>query len=626
MEKFLIIDGNSIAFRAYYAMPYLTNPSGEPSGAVFGFANILIKLLTELKPNYVAVAFDHARETFRNKIFAEYKGTRKETPSDLILQFPKIKDMLTCMGIQVFESGGIEADDIIGTLSLKSGGTFNILLSGDRDLLQLVSDHTNVYLTKKGVTDILKVDLDVLREEFGLLPYQVIELKSLMGDASDNIPGVKGVGEKTAKDLISKYSCLENVYENLDEIKGKLREKLELSRSDAYMSKTLATIKRDCDIDFDISKCKFSLPFSNKAFEFFKNYGFSSIVKKTELFALQPTENSINVEKSVVSTTDELKEILQKIGDFFAINLKKCEFSIDFSKIYVLKDKIDLFGGGVNIEDFCAILKPIFEDEKIEKITCDSKFDIKFLSKLNINLTNYFDLSIAKYLCAPGAVKFADTQVNMYKKESEKLKAELSEKALDGVYKNIELPLTKVLDSMENEGFKIDEKVLKETNEKITQELEVLENEIYNLAGEKFNINSPKQVSFILFDKLAIQSYNNKKGSTNINILSELAVEHEIAQKIIDYRKLAKLKNTYLDVYMSILSTSGDIIHTVFSQTLTTTGRLSSSEPNLQNIPKRTDVGRQIRQIFVSKFEGGKIISADYNQIELRLLAHMSGE
>ncbi len=624
MKKFLIVDGNSLANRAFYAMPYLSNIKAQPSGALFGFANILIKLITEKKPDYIAVCFDHARKTFRNDLYAEYKATRKETPPDLLKQFPAIKEMLEKMHIKIFEQEGIEADDLIGTLA-KHSQNENILLSGDRDLLQLVDNNTTVWLTKKGVTEIEVMDTPAIKEKYNLSPSGIIDLKALMGDSSDNIPGVSGVGEKTALSLLDSYGDLDGIYENLDKIQGKLKEKLENSKENAYLSKQLATIKTDCDIDFDISKCEYVFPFSNEVREFFEYWNFNSFTKREDLFDEEKLPKR-DVEFVLVNSLNKIDELKKEISDKFAYSISELMFSPNPNKVFYLDKNPDLFTSFIDLNEVLRKLKSVFEDDDVEKITLSSKDDMKILKRLNIRLSNFFDLEIARYVC------FTQVSNSLSKNPSDffDLKTEfenlIKEKDVEFIYHNIEIPLVEVLSEMEEKGFKIDESILDEIDGKISAEIKELEGEIYKIAGEKFNINSPKQVAHILFDKLEIVPYNNKKRSTSFAILDDLRFDHEIVNLIIHYRKVFKLKSTYINVYKEICQTRGNVIHTVFNQTLTNTGRLSSSEPNMQNIPTRDEEGKNLRKIFISKFEDGLILSADYNQIELRLLANMAQE
>ena len=624
MDKLLIVDGNSIANRAFYALPFLSNHNGQPSGAVFGFANILIKIIGELSPTHLVIAFDHARKTFRNEIYPEYKMQRKSTPEELISQFPLIKQMLSAMKIKTIEESGIEADDIIGSIS-KSCDCTKIILSGDRDLLQLIDDNTSVWLTKKGVSEVDKVDKDKIKEEFEITPEQVIELKALMGDTSDNIPGVSGVGEKTAKALILEYGSLDNVYKNIESIRPKLQEKLVNDKEIAYISKTLATIKTDCDINFNLEECKIVYPLPISAYNFFKEMDFTSLVRNKLLFSEETTDESTNnVTERVKLTKENLDKLNSLKSDYFCYNLSDMEFIID-GTIYYLDKVIDMFSDGLDVDEVILSLKPIFENDKALKITASAKQDMHLLCKYGIKLNNYFDLAVGDYIINAGLKQASNFSLEDYLDKYNSLKKQISENKLDFIYEDIEKPLIEILFNMERDGFRVNRERLFELDKEYSEKLEKLTKEIYSEAGEEFNINSPKQVAHILFDKLGIKSYNNKKQSTKAGILEELR-HIPLVDNILTYRKFAKLKNTYIDVYEKLTSESGDVIHTTFNQTLTSTGRLSSSEPNLQNIPTRDDYGKNLRKIFVSKFGGGKIISADYNQIELRLLADMSGE
>ncbi len=623
MSKTLLVDGNSIANRAFYALPFLSNSEGKPSGAVFGFANILIKILLEEKPDNIVVAFDHARKTFRNEIYSQYKMQRKQTPPELISQFKDIKEMLKSLDIIFVEKEGIEADDIIGTLSKTFSGDI-IILSGDRDLFQLIDDNTTVWLTKKGVSEVDKVDEKRLAELYSLSPWQVVEIKGLMGDQSDNIPGVKGIGEKTAFSLLEEFRSIDNLYAHIDTVPNKYKNKLLQGRDDAYMSKTLATIKRDCDIEINQDECKLKFPFDSKAYAFFKEWNFTSILKNKDYFNFD-IKHTENKSKRVLMNNDIIKKIKDSDLKEFCYNLNTLEFAYK-NDIYYLEKNYTLFDETVSIEDVLHQFKDIFENQNILKITYSSKSDMHCLKKYGISLNNYFDISLAEYLVMAGNKNNASApSVNEYPHEKKRLEAAIKEKGLDYVYNNIEFPLTSVLFEMEENGFKINEEKLDEIAHEFEEKLNQLKEEIFLLANEEFNINSPKQVANILFEKLGIQTYNNKKLSTRAGVLDELKYI-PIVDKILTYRKYSKLINTYVRVYKQICEDSGDIIHTTFNQTLTSTGRLSSSEPNLQNIPTRDDEGRILRKIFVSKFDNGSIISADYNQIELRLMADMSGE
>ncbi len=624
MKKIIVVDGNSLANRAFYAMPYLSNRQKEPSGAVFGFANLLVKLISTTRPDYIAVAFDHARKTFRNEIYADYKAKRKETPPDLVAQFPVIKKMLDVMGIKIFEKAGIEADDIIGTIS-RNSGIENILVSGDRDLLQLINDTTSVWLTRKGVTETELFDKNNLQEKFGVTAQGVVELKALMGDQSDNIPGIAGVGEKTALSLIQEYGSLDVVYENISKISGKLQEKLSNGKNDAYMSKQLATIKTDCEIGFDLKDCEYVYPFSQEVRDFFDDWDFRSLVSRQDIFGQYVKEKSETV-KICLENKQALLSFKEKIKDVLCYNLENMEFSTKDGENYFIQKEINLFSNTLDLKDVLLEFKDVFEDKNILKITNSSKQDIKILKDLNIQLNNFFDLEIARYVLFAGLPKAPLLKVEEFVKNKDILLKQMHDEGVFEIYNEIEIPLVKILADMEEEGFKINESELDVLQQKYDSELSSLSQQIYALAGETFNINSPKQVANILFDKLGLKSFNNKKQSTNFAVLDEMRWQHEIVELIISHRKLSKLVSTYINVYKRICDASGPVVHTVFNQTLTSTGRLSSSEPNMQNIPTRNEEGRNLRKIFISKYDDGRIISADYNQIELRLLANMAQE
>ncbi len=624
MDKILIIDGNSLANRAFYALPFLSDPSGRPTGAVYGFVNILVKIISEDKPKGIIVAFDHARKTFRNDLYEAYKGTRKPMPEELRTQFPLIKDLLTKMNITIIEKEGIEADDIIGTAAKTLEGE-KVILSGDRDLLQLIDPKTEVWLTMKGVSVVNKLTERELKTQFHLSPRQVIDLKALMGDTSDNIPGVKGIGEKTAIKLLEDFSSLDGIYANIDKISGKLKEKLESDKDMAYLSQKLATIVTNADIQEELKKTSFTFPFPVSVQKDFKAFGFGSLLKREDLFGstiLTEDKKMISIESPTI-----LNAFISSIKNEFSYNLSSMQFSVKGGEIYCLDLKYDMFSNSLTPDDVVLALKPYFENPNITKITKAAKADMHTLKKYGIILENFFDLKLASYLIHAGENTNVDLEnTDEYFALKEQFEEKLERLELKNLYFELELPLSKVLFEMEENGFKIDENSLKEIDEQFTQKLEELKKQILELAGEEFNINSPKQVAHILFDKLGLTSYGNKKNSTGIDVLNDLKYSHPIVENIIQYRKYQKLKSTYIDVYERLCAEKGNIIHTSFNQALTNTGRLSSSDPNLQNIPTNDEEGKVLRKIFVSKFEGGSLISADYNQIELRLLADMSNE
>lgn len=623
-DKFLIVDGNSLAYRAYYAMPFLTSPEGTNTGAVFGFFNMLLKAIEDNTPNYIAVAFDFSKHTFRTEIFKDYKGTRQETPPELREQFPIIKELLKKLKIAVFEMENIEADDIIGTLAKSSKTTKNLILSGDRDLLQLIDTNTEVLLTKHGTTSTKSMTLESLKEEMHITPSQVVDLKALMGDNSDNIPGVKGVGPKTAQDLIEAYGTLENVYKHIDELKGSLKEKLIKDKEMAFLSYTLAKIKTDVELDFKLENLKLHYPFDVSIKEDFKRFGFGMFLKRNIYAEVKEAEEKSQSKNIEIDSLEILENL--ELSNTFAFNFNgNIEFSTNSDTIYTLKKNFDLFSKSIETNDVILKLKNVLEDDNILKLTSDLKQELHLLKNLGIEVKNVFDLKLGAYLI--GGSKNITTSTNTYFELYEDIKTKLKNLDLEKLYYNIELPLLYVLYDMESAGFKINSKELLELSDKYTKELSELENSIQELAGEQFNVKSPKQLASILFDKLGLKAkFFHKKNSTNIDVLNELASEHPIVPLIIRYRKIQKLHSTYIEPYIELVKNSGDIIHTVFNQTLTATGRLSSSEPNLQNIPVRDDEGKLLRKLFISRFDGGNIISADYNQIELRLLAHYSGD
>lgn len=631
MEKFVIIDGNSLINRAFYGLPPLKSLSGKQCGAVYGFVNMMMSVITQEKPKYLVCVFDAGKHTFRHDMYTEYKGTREGMPEDLHEQLLTLKELLKAMGIEILEIPEIEADDIIGSLTRKFNEEF-MLISGDKDLLQLINDNVTVWLTQKGISSVLKVDRKVLKEEFNIEPYQVIELKAIMGDASDNIPGVSGIGKVGAHKLIEEYGDLDNVYKNLENIKGSTRTKLENDKDMAYLSKKLATIKLDVPLDVKIEDCEYTLPFSEEAVEIMTELGFKSILNRKEYFT-KPVERApeINIHADIVEidSMDEFNTMLNKLGDSFAVNNEN--MSLNFAcndKEYVLYTSGEIFTKNLDK------LKEIFSSTK-QKICFDAKNLMHYLSDFGIELNNYLDISIAIYIAneMDAEIKLDDAlKLNNIITEAKtlalyKLKEIYINKLINNfqlkLYSDIELPLVKVLYDMEETGIKIDVQAIKTLSASYHEELNEVEKNIYNLAGEEFNINSPKQLQSILFDKLKIEY--NKKKSTSIEVLNEIMDKHEIVPQIMRYRKIAKLISTYLDGMLNYVSEDGKI-HTTYMQRTTSTGRLSSREPNLQNLPIRDDEGRALRKMFMSAHSDGCIVSADYNQIELRLIANFSGD
>ena len=632
MEKFVVIDGNSLVNRAFYGLPMLRSITGKPCNAVYGFINIMLNLVAKEKPTHLVCVFDAGKHTFRHDMYADYKGKRDHMPEDLAEQMPMLKELLNAMQIKIIEIPEIEADDIIGSISRKFDAEF-ILLSGDKDLLQLINDNTSVWLTQKGVSQVNKVDEKMLLDEFKLKPYQIIELKSIMGDSSDNIPGVPGIGEKGARDLLSQFDNLDNIYANFDSVPKKYQTKLLNGKESAYLSHKLATIKLDVDIPFGMDDCKIKLPFNDKVYMLMRELDFKSILTRKELFKGKPKEEEPTVDAELkvnlieIETQQQFDEMFNVFKDSIAINYDNFAFYISTDNAeYCIYKTSDVFHKNLQrIADLMA-------GEK-QKICFDAKATMHEFDEFNISVSNYFDVSIAIYIAneMDAEIKFEDSlKLNGIVSQNKafplfKLKEIYITKLIKNgqlkLFSDVELPLVKVLFEMEKAGIKIDANAIKELSANYHVELDDVTNDIYTLAGEKFNINSPKQLQTILFDKLAIE-YKGKL-STSIEVLNEIVNKHPIVEKIIRYRKVSKLISTYLDGMLDFVKSDGKI-HTTFMQRTTSTGRLSSREPNLQNLPIRDDEGRALRRMFASSFENGTMISADYNQIELRLIANFS--
>lgn len=640
MDKFVIIDGNNLMFRAFYALPQLSNFEGEISNAVFGFTNMLTKVIKEINPKYIAVAFDISKKNFRHEKFAEYKGTRKPTPSELISQFPIAKDMLKKMNICVVEEEGLEADDLIGCLS-RQFDTENIIVSADRDSFQLINKNTSVMCPIKGITETTMVTVDNIEEFYGVKATQVVDLKSLMGDSSDNIPGVPGVGEKSAKNFIQTYGSLDNLYKNIDKITGKMKDKLINGKEMAYLSYDLATIVTDKKLNYDLSDFEYDFPFNSEVLDLFKRYQFNSLIRRTELFSDKQQLKEENVEIVTIDTIAKLQALIAdlKKSDEINIYFDKNSTNIYLDKEYQVCCGEDLLSFGLDYNHFLNEIKIILEDKNIKKNVFDAKHLKHYLQNFGIKLENVqFDCLIARYLInsiAKPVVSLEDVMTECgidskclgyaIKLIKEIYYAKLEKMDLLHLYYDIEMPLMELLFDMENQGFKVDKSELQNLEIKYREEINKIENEIYECATFKFNISSPKQLGEVLFDKLQLNITSNKKKSTSIEVLNEIVDKHPIVALIIRYRTITKLYNTYILGFLNLLD-SNDKIHTIFNQTLTSTGRLSSSEPNLQNIPVRTEEGRGLRKVFVPTHKDGFIVSADYSQIELRLLASFSGD
>lgn len=632
MEKFVIIDGNSLINRAFYGLPMLRSLSGKPCNAVYGFINMMLNIITKHRPKYFVVVFDAGKHTFRHNMYAEYKGGRDKMPEDLAEQLPMLKEVLVSMGIKILEKPEIEADDIIGTLTRKFDEEF-ILVSGDKDLLQLINSNTTVWLTQKGISSVKEVDIPMLKSEFGLEPYQVIELKALMGDSSDNIPGVPGVGKVTADKLISDYANVDNIYAHINEIKGSLKTKLENNKELCYLSKQLATIKLDVELDCTLEDCEYRLPFGQTTYELLRELDFRSILNRKELFSYEKKQEvvAVNLNPEIVEIESgvDFADMVSKIGNSFSI----CSQDLCFS-FGVGDTEYILYKNGETFNNSLLEFKDIMEDNTKQKVCFDCKELMHEMDNYNISINNYFDASIAIYVANEmdaeislmDALKLNEITTEAYAQAILKLKELYMSKLINNLglklYSQIELPLVEVLYDMEKTGIAVDVEQIKSLSRSYHDELNQVQNKIWDLVGIEFNINSPKQLQEILFDKLNL-SYKGKK-STSIDVLNAIADQHEAVGLIIRYRKINKMISTYLDGMLQCVN--GNKIHTTFMQRTTSTGRLSSREPNLQNLPIRDDEGKALRKMFKSSFDGGTLVSADYNQIELRLIANFSGD
>lgn len=644
MDKLVLIDGNSLLNRAFYATPVFTTKNGTPTNAIFGFSKFLFKILQDVKPEYMVVAFDLKAPTFRHKMYDGYKATRKPMPEELAVQLEPLKNLLNAMNIAICQQEGVEADDILGTLS-KKFDVHSYVYTGDRDSYQLVDGRTDVYYTKRGVTDLLRLTIDNFKAETGLNPPQIIDLKALQGDKSDNIPGVPGIGEKTAMDLLLNYTDLDGIYENIDKIKGATRDKLLNNKELAYLSYTLATIDRDCNLDIKLENCKAPVKFSGEVKRLFADFEFKSFMGLDiyEDGAETAVSAEITYPEKIVCTNSE--QILQTIknNNVFSVVLGdgNAEIYVDGKQFSVSAVSEDLLNTNViNYGDFIKIIKTIYTEQKNKVIAFDFKSQLHVLNGLNIEANCGFeDLALAKYLCDYNAAglnlkdlceyclydyNYSAFAVNeIFNKYYAQLKAENTV----SLYEEIEKPLVLVLFEMEKTGVKVGLEGLNELSAHYQKLIEEYKNKIYEGCGKEFNINSPMQLGEVLFEKLGIAEVKKKKTgkySTAAEVLEKLANKYPVVNDILKFRLYQKLNSTYIEGFRPLIDKKSGIVHTTFHQTQTSTGRLSSSNPNLQNIPIREDEGRELRKIFVAR-EGNVFIDADYSQIELRLLAHFSG-
>ena len=674
MEKrLIIIDGNSIINRAFYALPDMSNSEGLKTNAIFGFVRMMFKIIEDYQPTHMSVAFDKKAPTFRHKQYADYKAGRKKMPDELAQQLQPLKDLLDKFNINRLELEGYEADDLIGTVArLGEENDFKVyIVTGDKDAIQLASHKTTTLITKKGVGEVEEYNYDSVLERYEMTPTQFIDLKGLMGDKSDNIPGVPGVGEKTGIKLLKQYSTIENLIEHTDELKGSIKKKIEENKDLALMSKELATIITNVPIEVKLEDLEYGDYNKDDVVEKFKEFGFTSLI--TKLLDIEGGETTIkeeidlkiehldNVEDFIKKAEENKKVIIDVIGKEGNILDKRVLYvflSLDGNEIYYVN------------EDELPQIKTLLSNPEIKKHGYDLKEDYILLKPYEIELNSMdFDITIAEYLidsksstsyeCSAIAMKYLTRKIKSKedllgkgakaKKFDEiefdelsayigdilntvngvypKMEENLKETEMDGLFYHVEMPLVEVLGSMEYIGMKVDKDQLNELKEKFTTIINELENEIFELAGEPFNINSPKQLGVVLFEKLGLPVIKKTKTgySTNAEVLEKLRDKHEIIDKITEYRQIVKLNSTYVEGLLKIINPKTGRIHSSFNQTITTTGRISSTEPNMQNIPVKTEMGRDIRKVFVAD-ENCKLVDADYSQVELRVLAHMSGD
>ncbi|MBG9453584.1 DNA polymerase I [Lysinibacillus sphaericus] len=662
-DKLLLLDGNSLAYRAFFALPLLTNDSGIHTNAVYGFTTMLQRILEEEQPTKILVAFDAGKTTFRHETFTEYKGGRQKTPPELSEQFPYIRKLIDAYGIKRYELELYEADDIIGTLATEASTQDMdvIVVSGDRDLTQLATEQVTVYITKKGITEIEKNTPAFIAEKYGLTPGQIIDMKGLMGDSSDNIPGVPGVGEKTAVKLLKEHGSVESLYAAMDTVKAsKMKEKLVANEEQALMSKKLATIFTKAPIDITLSDLTYKGPNEEELISVWQELGFKSLLEKSDFTVPEEEQAPFDYEIVEEVTQEHLKDVMAVHLELEDEHYHTCQ-----QLGIALTDGEKTMYVSFDVAAKSDVLRLWLEDATKIKYMSDSKASQAALKRVGIRLAGVeFDLLLASYINNPALsgddvatlakeLGYRNVQANeaVYGKGAKraipaidalaehasrkafavwslqpKLEALLKENEQFELYKNLELPLASILGEMESEGITVNRATLEKMGQELNDKLIVIEQAIYAEAGETFNINSPKQLGVILFDKLGLPVIKKTKTgySTAADVLEKLKPEHAIIEHILLYRQLGKLQSTYIEGLLKEIHKEDGKVHTRFQQALTATGRLSSTDPNLQNIPIRLEEGRKIRQAFVPSKEDWILFSADYSQIELRVLAHMS--
>ncbi|MFL0247474.1 DNA polymerase I [Candidatus Clostridium stratigraminis] len=663
-DKLVILDGHSLMNRAFYALPPLTNTEGLHTNALYGFLNMLFKIKEEIKPDYIVCTFDRKSPTFRHEEYKDYKAGRKIMPGELAEQFPTLKELLKLLAIDIFEIDGFEADDLIGTLAsfAEKKDIEVFVITGDRDALQLASEDIKVVITKKGMTEKEVYDKNRMIEELGVTPAQFIDVKGLMGDSSDNIPGVPGIGEKTAFKLIQQFGSVENVLQNIDKVSGnKIKQNLIDFSEQAIFSKKLATIITNVpiDVDLDSIKSKDNLDINGLRQMFFK-LQFKTLLDKLPLEANNSHKSNETIKREikyeVIDSVNDLESLVKNAQDNLYMNFEAENLNIysksNINRIFLnlnhrnyVLDINSLFSKDKTLT--VKLLKKIFENENIFKFGHDNKIAFMLLSKLGIKIKGVeFDTKIAAYLIDSSRGDYElktllqeylqrDIQGDEFESLVEEtecleelvilLKEKIKEYNMEELLYKLEQPLSEALADMEAEGFMVDGEKLNDLGIRFKNEIELVQKEIYVLADEEFNISSPKQLGKILFEKLDLPIVKKTKTgySTNAEVLEELYDKHPIIEKIVMYRQLTKLHSTYVEGLKAVIDSDGKI-HSSFNQTVTTTGRLSSTEPNLQNIPIKYEMGREIRKVFVPNNENCVILSADYSQVELRVLAHIA--
>lgn len=670
MKKLIVIDGNSLANRAFYAIPILSNSKGVITNAVYGFTNMLMRLIKQEQPDYLAVAFDVSRKVFRHEQYADYKAQRKGMPEELRGQMDLIKAVLRAMNVAIYELEGYEGDDVIGTMVrwAEQQGLESIIVTGDKDSLQLITEQTSVYLTKKGISELGIYDYAAFHEEYNLVPDQVRDLKGLMGDASDNIPGVPGVGEKTALKLLHQYGTVEELYQHLEDFKGKkLGEKLRDNEEQAYLSKQLATIHCTIPLEFDVERMAAYHNFDRKALvELYKELELRGLLRDlTSMYPETAAESEAEEQPALkpndympkqgirITVPEKLEQVIMEskptnitvVVNRTVGNVKTAQVT---SMGLLVQDQAYFIDCDGQFSQYAQILRPWLEDKEIMVLTDDAKkLQSAFLPE-NIHIRAlYWDSLLISYLLNPEAKDLSveallaeqydvilpeETEEHMYGLLkglfvlSEPMIKRMEQENLLKLYAQIELPLSGLLAEMEYNGIKINTAYLQQLGVELTERIDKLAEKLYEAAGEAFNLNSSKQLGVILFEKMGLPVIKKTKTgySTDAEVLDTLAQEYEFVKDILAYRQLTKLNSTYIEGILKLVDGETSKVHTTFNQTITATGRLSSTEPNLQNIPIKTEEGKRIRKAFIPSVSGNVLVAADYSQIELRILAHMS--